>query len=59
MPTDVELSRIIAQHHVLAEEFVRLNAACTSPRTEPYPVPFSSIVTTSSSRTPARNHFWN
>jgi Transposase, Mutator family len=28
-------------------------------RTEPCPVPFSSIVTTSSSRTPGRNHFWN
>ena len=27
MLTDVELSGIIAQHHALAEEFVRLNAA--------------------------------
>jgi hypothetical protein len=27
VPTDVELSSVIAQHHRLAEEFVRLNAA--------------------------------
>jgi hypothetical protein len=27
MPTDIELSSIIAQHHAVAEEFVRLNTA--------------------------------
>ena len=31
VPADVELSGIIAQHHGVAEEFVRLNAAPQAP----------------------------